>query len=80
MKTLVIHPEDDSTAFLKPIYQNIPEATVITKDITYIELKIAMLEADQIIMLGHGSPSGLFNMSGIGAGLFAVGSQHVDLL
>ena len=80
MKTLIIHPDDRSTDFLRPIYQNIPEATVITKGTTYTELRTAMLEADRIIMLGHGSPSGLFNVSGIGAGLFAIGSQYVDVL
>lgn len=80
MKTLVIHPEDKSTDFLRPIYQNIPGSTVISKNITQETLMQVIRANDQIIMLGHGSPSGLFNVSGIGHGLFAIGSQHADLL
>ena len=80
MKTLVIHPDDRSTDFLRPIYQNIPDATVITKNITAHTLMGVIRANDQIIMLGHGSPFGLFNVSGIGQGLFAIGSQHADLL
>lgn len=80
MKTLVIHPEDESTTFLKPIYQNIPNVNVITEDTSAGTVIEAIKHHDQIIMLGHGSPSGLFNVSGIGRGLFAIGSQHVDIL
>lgn len=80
MKTLVIHPEDESTTFLRPIYQNIPGATIVTKNISAKTLREVIAANDQIIMLGHGSPSGLFNVSNIGQGLFAVGSQHADML
>ena len=80
MKTLVIHPDDRSTDFLRPIYQNIPDATVITKNISAHTLRDVIRVSDQIIMLGHGSPSGLFNVSGIGQGLFAIGSYHADML
>jgi hypothetical protein len=80
MKTLVIHPDDRSTDFLRPIYSNLPDTTVITGDVTYKELIQAITEHEQIIMLGHGSPSGLFNVSGIGAGLFCIGGQHAELL
>ena len=80
MKTLVIHPDDRSTDFLRPIYQNIPGVTVVTKDITAETLRKVIAANEQIIMLGHGSPSGLFNVSGIGSGLFAIGSQHADIL
>ena len=80
MKTLIIHPDDRSTDFLKPIYQNIPSTTVITKNVSQNKLKTAIKEYDQIIMLGHGSPFGLFNMSSIGHSLFAIGREHIDLL
>jgi len=80
MKTLVIHPDDRSTDFLRPIYQNIPGATIITKNIAAHTLRDVIRVNEQIIMLGHGSPSGLFNVSGIGSGLFAISSQHADLL
>lgn len=80
MKTLVIHPDDRSTDFLRPIYQNIPGATIITKNIAAHTLRDVIRVNEQIIMLGHGSPSGLFNVSDIGSGLFAIGSQHADIL
>ena len=80
MKTLVIHPDDRSTDFLRPIYQNIPGATIVTKNITYKTLIEVIKANDQIIMLGHGSPSGLFNVSNIGHGLFTIGGQHAELL
>ncbi len=80
MKTLVIHPDDRSTDFLRPIYSGLQGTTVITKNITAETLMSVIRANDRIIMLGHGSPSGLFNVSGIGVGLFAIGSQHVDVL
>lgn len=80
MKTLVVHPDDRSTDFLRPIYSGLQGTTVITKNITAQTLMGVIKANDRIIMLGHGSPSGLFNVSGIGVGLFAIGSQHVDVL
>ncbi len=59
MQTIVIHPEDESTGFLKPIYIKIT-CTIIrgncTKEMVYNKEKTH----DRIIMLGHGPPSGLF--------------------
>jgi hypothetical protein len=66
MTTLIIHPDDRSTDFLKDIYRNIWDATVITKNITRARLHELIRSHDQIIMLGHGSPNGLFNVSSIG--------------
>jgi|GEM_PF-6234508 len=34
IKTLVIHPKDPTTDFLKPIYSNIIDKTVITGGVT----------------------------------------------
>jgi hypothetical protein len=60
LKTLVIHPDDRSTDFLKPIYENIADKTVITGGVSYEEVKQLIREHDRVIMLGHGSPYGLF--------------------
>lgn len=57
MKTLVIHPKDKSTDFLKPIYHG-RNWTVITGG-TKQEVRDAIDEHDHIIMLGHGTPQGL---------------------
>ena len=80
MKTLVIHPDDRSTDFLKPIYANIKRKTVIIKDTSRDKLLSAIRSHDTIIMLGHGSPSGLFNISGIGKGVMAIGGSLVEEL
>jgi len=80
MKTLVIHPEDRSTDFLKPIYANIKRKTVLSKNISRDKLLAMVRSHDTIIMLGHGSSSGLFNISGIGKGVMVVGESLVEEL
>ncbi len=64
MKCLVIHPEDETTTFLKVIYTHLKKKTVITGNITKSELRTLIEVHDQVLMLGHGSPSGLFSNSG----------------
>lgn len=60
MKTLIIHPSDSSTDFLRPIYKNVKNSTLITGDITKEELLQLVYDHDRIMMMGHGSPLGLF--------------------
>ena len=59
-KTLVIHPSDRSTDFLKLIYKD-KDYDVISdrEDLTDSNLRKAIEEHDRIIMLGHGTPHGL---------------------
>lgn len=80
MKTLIIHPDDRSTDFLRPIYQNIKGTTVLVKNISKYRLEKEIRSHDQILMMGHGSPYGLLNHSGVGDGLYAVGEKQVPLL
>ena len=61
MRTLVIHPKDKTTDFLKPIYAN-RDWTVITGGCTKEEVNKAISEHDHIIMMGHGTPQGLLAM------------------
>jgi len=62
MTTLVIHPEDPTTDFLKPIYSNIENAIVLRKDYTKDQVRQMIEDSNRIIMLGHGSPDGLFSV------------------
>lgn len=71
MKILIIHPSDRSTDFLKPIYQSllredddkfVKRITLITGGISKNKLRELIDKHDQIIMLGHGSPLGLFSV------------------
>ena len=55
---LVIHPADPSTDFLSIIYKDI-NATVIRQQTSNSELKKLIKDADRVIMLGHGTASGM---------------------
>jgi len=80
MKTLVIHPNDRSTDFLKSIYCKLKNVTLIIENTSRDVLHELISSHDQIIMLGHGSPSGLFNVAGIGTGTFTISHFEVSLL
>ena len=62
MKTLVIHPKDESTQFLDIVYNPIPNKTIITGGVTQKELIKLIEEHDRVMMCGHGSPYGLFSV------------------
>ena len=80
MTTLIIHPDDRSTDFLRPIYQDLKHKTLITGPITRDGLHALIKAHDRIIGLGHGSPSGLFNMSSNGFGSYVLGASEVEVL
>jgi hypothetical protein len=80
MTTLIIHPDDRSTDFLRPIYQDLKHKTVITGPITRDGLHALIKAHDRIIGLGHGSPSGLFSMSSNGFGSYILGASEVEVL
>lgn len=62
MKTLVIHPDDRSTDFLRAVYAGLEGLTVITGGISVEEVHQKIIEHDRVIMLGHGTPNGLLSM------------------
>ena len=70
MKTLVIHPKDKSTDFLKPIYAGLDDVTLVTGGLNQQELIQAIQTHDQVMMMGHGSPGGLFSI-----GRFPIGDR-----
>ena len=80
MTTLIIHPDDRSTDFLKPIYQNIPNKTVITGGLNRSEVRELITSHDRVIMLGHGAPSGLFAMGKFKEAMMVIDYTMVDLL
>jgi len=65
-KILIIHPEDRSTDFLKPIYANVENPTLVTGGVSKKELRELVDQHDQVMMMGHGSPGGLFSMGKFG--------------
>jgi hypothetical protein len=60
MRTLIVHPKDPSTTFLNVVYKNIPNKTVIDGGISKSELVDLIESHDRVMMMGHGSPGGLF--------------------
>jgi hypothetical protein len=62
MKTLIVHPKDGTTSFLDIVYNPIPNKTVVTGGITKEELCELIESHDRVMMMGHGSPGGLFSV------------------
>ena len=62
MKTLIIHPADDSTSFLDIVYKPVKNKTVITGGVSKAEIQQLIREHDRVMMMGHGSPGGLFSV------------------
>jgi hypothetical protein len=81
MKTLVIHPHDPSTHFLKPIYENIKDAVILNAGANKDQVRELISQHDRIIMLGHGSPNGLFAVGRFtGTNGYIIDSTMVDVL
>jgi hypothetical protein len=81
MKTLIIHPKDRSTSFLDIVYTPIKNKTVITGGISKNNLCKLISEHDRIMMMGHGSPGGLFSVGQFdGAGGYIIDRTVVPLL
>lgn len=81
--TLVIHPQDQTTDFLKPIYSNIHNKKVITGGISYEALKSEIELANEVIICGHGYHGGLFAINqfeGLGKMNYIVDNQMATLL
>jgi len=72
--TLVIHMDDRSTDFLKPIYENM-ECNVLRTHVSDAFTYEAIKSHHRIIMMGHGSPLGLFSKSG-----YIVDNKFIDVL
>lgn len=82
LKTLVIHPEDKTTDFLSVIYDNKLDWHVVKNGIgiqgNYYgsnHLKSIIPDYERIVMLGHGTPSGLIGNKG-----YCIHYGLVDLL
>lgn len=76
MRTLVIHPDDPSTDCLFPIYEG-KGFEVVTR--SRFPLDHILPNFDRIIMLGHGSPDGLFSV-GQFPEMFCISDRHAPLL
>jgi hypothetical protein len=82
MRTLIVHPQDKSTDFLKSIYAQISNKTVINGGIGKNELRELIRSHDRVIMLGHGSPWGLLSVGQFPpkVGSYIIDYSYCDLL
>lgn len=87
MTTLVIHPKDRTTNFLKRIYKDIPNKTVITGGTDRQSIIQLIGMHDRILLMGHGSPNGLFtagqfefNTPGMLSSSYVIGDGCVEAL
>ena len=87
MKTLVIHPQDKTTDFLTPIYMDLKsfpdfdDVTIIRGGMTRADVDQEIIKHDRIMMMGHGSPGGLFSVGQFpGSNGYIISHATVDLL
>jgi len=81
MNTLIIHPEDPSTSFLDIVYEPIKNKTIVTGGVSKAEVQQLIREHDRVMMMGHGSPGGLFNVGKFkNCGAYIIDQQMVPLL
>jgi len=81
MKTLIVHPEDYSTKFLDIVYAPIENKTLVTGGVSKTELMTLIQEHDRVMMMGHGSPGGLFSIGKFkNAGAYIIDQSMVPYL
>jgi len=86
MRTLIIHPADKSTDFLIPIYMNLKsfpdfdDVTIIRGGVTRAEVDQEIIKHDRIMMMGHGSPGGLFAVGKFYGEGYIISHGTADLL
>jgi hypothetical protein len=81
IKSLIIHPADESTDFLKSVYAHLKNATLITGLLNNQQISQALQKSDRPILLGHGIPTGLLSVNKFyDDSLTVVNGQHVKYL
>jgi hypothetical protein len=81
LKTLIVHPDDRSTDFLKPIYTQLPNTTIlITGSYTSSDMNRLIEEHDRVIMLGHGARYGLLSRSAFTNDEYIINTSNVEAL
>ena len=82
MRTLIVHPKDETTSFLLKIYEPIKNKTIIRGGIGKKELRKLIQNHERVIMLGHGSPWGLLSVGQFPpkVGSYIIDYSYCDLL
>ena len=80
MQRLVIHPRDGTTTFLRDIYAGRDDTTVITGGANKETIRQAINDADQVLMMGHGTPYGLMSVGRFDVPGNVIDDETADLL
>jgi len=81
MKRLIIHPDDRSTDFLKPIYSQLKNTTIIPGGLRrQLEIHELIQSHDQVVMLGHGFTDGLLSVNQFGLNPFIIDARCAKYL
>lgn len=73
--TLVVHVKDPTTDFLCPIYNHLSNITLVRSPLERSLMNKLIDAHDQVLMMGHGCPTGLFGPLG-----FIIGHGNVEAL
>ena len=80
MKTLVIHPKDDSTVFLTRVYESLDDVTLVQGGVSRDQLKDMVRSHDQVMMMGHGTPHGLMSVGQFIGHSYVIDDSFAELL
>lgn len=80
MKTLVLHPDDPTTKVLEKAYEGKDWKIITNVRTSKHIIKQAIKDHDRIIMLGHGSPSGLLKKTSKFGYSFMIDPSYLQLL
>ncbi len=81
VQTLIIYPVVRSTVFLKDIYEPLENKIVFTRGVkAHREMNQSIQNADQVIMLGHGTEDGLLAVQMFGMNTYVIDKSSVPAL
>lgn len=64
MKTIIVHPNDESTAFLKRVYKELTNCKIIAESYYFKqEIKSEIEGTNNLMIMGHGDLNGLFGIN-----------------
>lgn len=84
MNTLVIHPHDESTMFLRLLYEGRDDVDILCENnVSDRVVRDALRSHERIMLLGHGTEYGLLGCHDLSSDTFSrivVGCEHVQFL
>jgi hypothetical protein len=80
MQRLIIHVKDSSTDFLCPIYSHLQDTTIVRTPLRPQLMNELINAHDQVIMLGHGCPQGLFSNNFRSYNPYIIGAANAEAL